>query len=70
MVEIALSMQEGSKLFLETEVISIDKGEESSTIHTSKGAYEAEYLVFCAGLQADRLAKKGWCKFKRESRWI
>ncbi|MFM6934486.1 MAG: FAD-dependent oxidoreductase, partial [Flavobacteriales bacterium] len=47
MVELALATQEESKLFLETEVISIDKGEESSTINTSKGAYEAEYLVFC-----------------------
>lgn len=66
MVEIALSMQEGSKLFLETEVISIDKGEENSTIHTSKGAYEAEYLVFCAGLQADRLARKDGVKLKEQ----
>jgi len=66
MVELALATQEESKLFLETEVISIDKGEESSTIHTSKGAYEAEYLVFCAGLQADRLAKKDGVKLKEK----
>ncbi|MEY3844805.1 MAG: hypothetical protein RL293_1227, partial [Bacteroidota bacterium] len=66
MVEIALSMQADSKLFLETEVISIDKGEESSKIHTSKGAFEAEYLVFCAGLQADRLARKDGVKLKEQ----
>lgn len=66
MVEIALSMQVDSKLFLETEVISIDKGEESSKIHTSKGAFESEYLVFCAGLQADRLARKDGVKLKEQ----
>lgn len=66
MVEIALSMQADSKLFLETEVISIDKGEESSKIHTSKGAFESEYLVFCAGLQADRLARKDGVKLKEQ----
>ena len=66
MVELALATQEGSKLFLETEVLAIDKGEESSVIHTSKGDYEAEYLVFCAGLQADRLAKKDGIKLKEK----
>ncbi|MEY4658843.1 MAG: hypothetical protein RJB36_609 [Bacteroidota bacterium] len=66
MVELALAKQEKSQLFLETEVISIEKGEESSMIHTSKGAFEAEYLVFCAGLQADRLAKKDGVKLKEK----
>ena len=66
MVEIALSLQESSKLFLETEVLSIDKGEENSTIHTSKGSFQAEYLVFCAGLQADRLARKDGVKLKEQ----
>lgn len=66
MVELALATQEGSKLFLETEVLAIDKGEGSSVIHTSKGDYEAEYLVFCAGLQADRLAKKDGIKLKEK----
>jgi L-2-hydroxyglutarate oxidase len=66
MVELALATQEGSKLFLETEVLAIDKGEVSSVIHTSKGDYEAEYLVFCAGLQADRLAKKDGIKLKEK----
>lgn len=66
MVELALAKQADSKLFLETEVLSIEKGEESSTIHTNKGAFEAEFLVFCAGLQADRLAKKDGVKLKEK----
>ena len=66
MVELALAKQADSRLFLETEVLSIEKGEESSTIQTNKGAYEAEYLVFCAGLQADRLARKDGVKLKEK----
>lgn len=37
-----------------------------ATIHTSKGSFQAEYLVFCAGLQADRLARKDGVKLKEQ----
>jgi L-2-hydroxyglutarate oxidase len=53
-------------LFLQHEVIAIEKGEISSTIITNKGKFEAEFLVFCAGLQADRLAKKDGVKLKEK----
>ena len=48
------------------EVLSIEKGEETSKIITNKGSFEAKYLVFCAGLQADRLAKKDGIKLKEK----
>ncbi len=66
MVELALAIQPESKLYLGHEVISIEKGELASTIVTSKGNFEAEYLVFCAGLQADRMAKKDGVKLKEK----
>ncbi len=66
MVEIALSMQPGSKMLLEHEVIAVEKGETISKVITNKGAVEAKYLVFCAGLQADRLAKKDGVKLKEK----
>lgn len=66
MVELALSIQPESKLYLGHEVISIEKGELTSTIVTNKGNFEAEYLVFCAGLQADRMAKKDGVKLKEK----
>jgi L-2-hydroxyglutarate oxidase len=66
MVELALAIQPESKLYLGHEVISIEKGELSSTIVTNKGNFEAEYLVFCAGLQADRMAKKDGVKLKEK----
>jgi L-2-hydroxyglutarate oxidase len=66
MVELALAIQPESKLYLQTEVQDIEKGEVTSQIITSKGKFEAEYLVFCAGLQADRLAKKDGVKLKEK----
>ena len=66
MVELGLAIQTESKLFLKHEVLDIEKGEISSQIVTNKGKFEAEYLVFCAGLQADRLAKKDGVKLKEK----
>ena len=66
MVELALAIQPESKLYLKTEVQDIEKGEITSQIITNKGRFEAEYLVFCAGLQADRLAKKDGVKLKEK----
>jgi len=66
MVELALAIQPESKLYLQTEVQDIEKGEVKSQIITSKGKFEAEYLVFCAGLQADRLAKKDGVNLKEK----
>ncbi len=58
MVELALVKNPNSKLLLGHEVMDIEKGETESNIITNKGIIKAEYLVFCAGLQADRLARK------------
>ena len=58
MVELAIALQPESKLLLEHEVIDVQKGESISTVVTNKGNIQAKYLVFCAGLQADRLARK------------
>lgn len=66
MVELALAMNSESKLVLGQEVLEIKKGEKTSTIVTNKEEFKAEYLVFCAGLQADRLAKKDGVKLKEK----
>ena len=67
MVELALEQQGESKLCLEHEVKNIDKtNKDYSVIHTSKGEYKAKNLVFCAGLQADRLAKKDGVDLKEK----
>jgi (S)-2-hydroxyglutarate dehydrogenase len=66
MVELALNIQPESKMYLGHEVQEILKNGETSTVVTSKGNFEAKYLVFCAGLQADRLAKKDGVDLKEK----
>jgi len=66
MVELALAINAESQLKLEHEVTDIQKSADYSTIVTSKGNFEAKYLVFCGGLQADRLAKKDGVKLKEK----
>lgn len=66
MVELALALNSESKLVLGYEVKAIEKGENTSKIVTNKGTFEAEYLIFCAGLQADRLAKKDGVDLKEK----
>ncbi len=66
MVEIALSMQPKSALKLNHEVTGIIRSEEKTTVVTNKGMIEASYLIFCGGLQADRLARKDGVKLKEK----
>ena len=64
MVELALAINPLSAVFLGHEVQSITKNASVSTLQTNKGAFESVYLVFCAGLQADRLARKDGVQLK------
>lgn len=66
MAEIALSMQEKSAIKLHHEVLAIERSELNTTIVTNKGKIEARYLIFCGGLQADRLARKDGVKLKEQ----
>jgi L-2-hydroxyglutarate oxidase len=66
MVELALNQNPASKLMLNHEVTGIQKHAEYSSIETNKGTIDARHLVFCAGLQADRLAKKDGVDLKEK----
>jgi L-2-hydroxyglutarate oxidase len=66
MVELALQINPESKLHLNHEVIDIVKEDSYSLIKTNKADFKAKYLVFCAGLQADRLAKKDGVNLKEK----
>ena len=66
MVELAQAINPLSGVFLGHEVQSITKNETGSTLQTNKGEFEAVYLVFCAGLQADRLARKDGVQLKEQ----
>ena len=66
MVELAQSINENSKVFMGHEIKNIVKEDSFSVLHSTKGTFKAKYLVFCAGLQADRLAKKDGVKLKEK----
>lgn len=66
MVELALQTQPESQLKLKHEVLSIDKKEGFSVLKTNKREFKAKHLVFCAGLQADRMAKKDGVELKEK----
>lgn len=58
MTEIALGIQENSKVILGEEVLHYLKDGELVNIKTSKNFYQSKKMIFCGGLQADRLARK------------
>lgn len=66
MVEIALSKQPESALKLGHEVIGIERESGKTTVVTKQEKIEATYLIFCGGLQADRLARKDGVRLKEK----
>lgn len=66
MVELALAINPESKLALGEEVLSIEPSGESKNLVTSKGYYRSKFQVYCAGLQADRLARKDGVELKEQ----
>jgi L-2-hydroxyglutarate oxidase len=66
MVELAMAINSASEVRLETEFLRVEKTEDYSIIHTNKGTIKSRFLVYCSGLQADRLAKKDGVKLKEQ----
>jgi L-2-hydroxyglutarate oxidase len=58
MIDVAQSIQPKSEVKLEHEVLDVWQEGENTKFHTSKGTFQSTYSIYCAGLQADRLAKK------------
>ncbi|HAW50750.1 MAG TPA: L-2-hydroxyglutarate oxidase [Flavobacteriales bacterium] len=58
MVELTLGIQPKSNLRLNEEVLSFKDDGKKYKIKTSKGKHKARNIIFCAGLQSDRMAKK------------
>lgn len=58
MVELGLAIQPQSQVHLQTEAKDFVKEYGGNTIITNRGNFRSQYMIFCGGLQADRLAKK------------
>ena len=52
------SINSDSKILMDSEVIDFKDGESSSTVITRSDQFYCKNIIFCAGLFADRLAKK------------
>ena len=66
LAELVEEKQPESKVVLGEEVLDYEHGEEKTTVITSKNNYLTKYMIFCGGLQADRLAKKDKVKLKEK----
>lgn len=58
MISNALSIQNQSTAKFREEVMSITDEGDLKMVRTKNDAYKSKYLIVCAGLQADRLARK------------
>ncbi len=57
-VELIEAQFPGSKVLCEQEVIAFEKNTEHTTVITQKNKFIGTYIITCAGLQSDRIAKK------------
>jgi L-2-hydroxyglutarate oxidase LhgO len=58
LAELLTAQHPQSNVLTEQEVIGFEKDGEYTTVVTRKSKFKTNYLITCAGLQADRLAKK------------
>lgn len=66
MAEVALAKQPHSKMILGEEVIAINDESEVKEVVMEHKTVKAKKLIFCAGLQADRMARKDNVELKEK----
>lgn len=66
LAELVTTIQPQSKIVLGEEVISYKHSVENTKVVTSKNTYLTKNMIFCGGLQADRLAKKDGINLKEK----
>ncbi len=54
---VEIAQAQGADLRLKTKVERIVKGDREQILETNQGSFKAKFLVNCAGLQSDRIAK-------------
>lgn len=58
MIEVAQGINPESEVRLNHELTGVEQSNTTTTLVTKKGSCTATYVIYCGGLQADRLAKK------------
>ncbi|HEX2617609.1 MAG TPA: L-2-hydroxyglutarate oxidase [Flavobacteriales bacterium] len=62
MAELARALNPRSEVHTSEEVQDVKQERGISTVRTNKGSYRAKAVIFCGGLQSDRLAKRDGAK--------
>lgn len=66
MVELALAINPASQLELKTEANAFEKENGINIIETDRKTYRSRFIIFCGGLQADRIARKDHVNLKEK----
>jgi len=66
LAELVVAKQRESLVITGEEVLAYEHGEKTTVITTTKNTYLTKNMIFCGGLQADRLAKKDSVKLKEK----
>lgn len=66
MVELALAINPNSQLFLGEEVTNVNRLADQYELSTTSQLIKANKAIFCAGLQADRMARKDGVELKEQ----
>jgi L-2-hydroxyglutarate oxidase len=66
MTEVACAKQPASEVHTGEEAIGFEREGDNMRVITNKAVYSAGKLIFCGGLQADRLAKKDGVNLKEK----
>lgn len=66
MAEVAVAKQSQSEVHTSEEALAFERNGEFTRVVTNKAVYSAGKLIFCGGLQADRLARKDGVQLKEK----
>ena len=66
LAELVVAKQKESRVVTGEEVLANEHGDNTTRITTTKNTYLTKNMIFCGGLQADRLAKKDGVKLKEK----
>lgn len=64
MAELACQLNPASEVHTGEEVLGVKEGGGHSEVRTAKGVYHAKAVIFCGGLQSDRLARADGARVK------
>ena len=66
LAELVQKINPESQALVNHEVLDIKRANETTTVITNKGNFKTKRIIFCGGLQADRLARKDGVKIKEK----